>query len=87
MMNKSEFLPIPCNLLKAREKSRVQSAIGFGFAPHWSKRRPEIFKPINERSNRNHVSIFDSHSKIAIIHDTFDWCIRYMGNLLFHTFI
>ena len=30
-MNQSEFLEITCNLLKAREKSRVQGAIGLGF--------------------------------------------------------
>ena len=30
-MNQSEFLAIAYHLLKAREKSRVQGAIGFGF--------------------------------------------------------
>ena len=39
-MNQSEFLEINCNLLKARQKSRVQSTIGFGFAA-------EISKPIS----------------------------------------
>ena len=34
-MDKSEFLVFACNLLKAREKSRVQGTIGFGFASHW----------------------------------------------------
>ena len=34
-MNQSELLKISFNLLKAREKSRVQGAIGFGFASHW----------------------------------------------------
>ena len=29
-MSQSEFLEITCNLLKAREKSRVQCDIGFG---------------------------------------------------------
>ena len=33
-MNQSQFLAIICNLLKAREKSRVRGAIGFGFASH-----------------------------------------------------
>ena len=33
-MNQSEFLAIICNLLKAREKSRVHGAIGFDFASH-----------------------------------------------------
>jgi len=37
-MNQSEFLAaIACILLKAREKSRLQSAIGFGFVSHWLK--------------------------------------------------
>ena len=30
-MNQTEVLAITCNLLKAREKSRVEGAIGFGF--------------------------------------------------------
>ena len=34
-MNQFKFIAIPCNLLKAREKSRVQVAIGFGFSSHW----------------------------------------------------
>ena len=34
-MNQSVFLPITCSLLKAREKSRVEGAIDFGFASHW----------------------------------------------------
>ena len=29
-MNQSQFLPITCNSLEARERSRVQGAIGFG---------------------------------------------------------
>jgi len=36
-MNQSEVLANTCNLLKAREKSRVQGATGFGFASHWLK--------------------------------------------------
>ena len=36
-MNQSQFLAITCNSLKAREKSRVHGAIGFGFAAHWLK--------------------------------------------------
>ena len=35
-MNQSQFLAITCNLLEAREKSRLHGAIGFGFA----SRRP-----------------------------------------------
>ena len=54
-MNQSKFLAIPCNSLKAREKSRVHGAIGFGFASHWLKNWHEAFKPITMRSNRNHV--------------------------------
>ena len=41
-MNQSEFLAITCNLLKAREKSRAQGAIGFDFASHWLKNWREI---------------------------------------------
>ena len=38
-MNQSQFIAITCNSLKAREKSCIQSAIGFGFgfASHWLK--------------------------------------------------
>ena len=36
-MNQSQFLAIICNSLKAREKSRVHGAIGFGLAFHWLK--------------------------------------------------
>ena len=38
-MNQSQFLVITCNLLKAREKSREQPAIGFGFASYWLKKK------------------------------------------------
>ena len=65
-MNQSKFLAITCNLLKAREKSRVQGAIGFGFASHWLKNRREILKPITKRSNRNRVITLDSHLKTAL---------------------
>ena len=34
VMNQPEFLAINCKSLKAQEKSRVQSAIAFGFAPY-----------------------------------------------------
>ena len=40
--------------------------IGFGFASHWLKIWRESFKPITERSNRNHVTTFDSHLKTAL---------------------
>ena len=41
-MNQSEFLAIACNLLKGREKLRLQAAIAFGFATHWLKNLREI---------------------------------------------
>ena len=34
-MNQSQFLANICNSLEAREKSRVNGAIGFGFDFHW----------------------------------------------------
>ena len=65
-MNQAQFLAIICNLLKAREKSRVHGTIGFGFASHWFKNWRESFMPITKRSNRNHVITFDSHLKTAL---------------------
>ena len=65
-MNQSQFLAIICNLLKARQKSRVHGAIGFDFASQWLKNWRESFKPIIKRSNRNHVTTFDSHLKTAL---------------------
>ena len=65
--NQSQFLEITCNTLKAREKSRVHGAIGFGFASHWLKNWRESFKPITKRSNRNYIITFDSHLKTALI--------------------
>ena len=66
-MNQSQFLAITCNSLKAREKSRVHGAIGFGFASHWLKNWRDSFKPITKRSNRNHLITFDSHLKTALV--------------------
>ena len=66
-MNQSQFLAITCNSLKARERSRVHGAIGFGFASHWLKNWHESFQPITKHSNRNHVITFDSHLKTALI--------------------
>ena len=66
-MNQSKFVVIPCNLLKAREKSRVRGAIGFGFASSWLKNWRETFKPFTKRSNRNHVITFDGHLKTALL--------------------
>ena len=34
-INQSKFVAIPGELLKAREKSRVQVAISLGFSSHW----------------------------------------------------
>ena len=64
--NQSQFLAITWNSLKAREKSRVHGAVGFGFASHWLKNWRESFKPISKRRNRNHVITFDSHLKTAL---------------------
>ena len=66
-MNQSQFLAIIRNFFKAREKSRVHGAIGFGFASHRLKNWRESFKPITKRSNRNHVITFDSHLKTALL--------------------
>ena len=63
-MNQSQFVAITCNSLKAREKSRVHGAIGFGFASHWLK---SWRQPITKSSNRNHVVTFDSHLKTALV--------------------
>ena len=49
-MNQSQFLAITCNSSKAREKSRVHGAIGFGFASHWLKKMARLFKA-------NHVAL------------------------------
>ena len=65
-MNQSQLVAIICNLPKAREKSRVHGAIGFGFASHWLKNWRESFKRITKRSNRNHVITFYSHLKTAL---------------------
>ena len=65
-MNQSQFLAITCNSLKAREKSRVHVAIGFGFTSHWLKNWREPSKPITKCSNPNHVITFDSHVKTAL---------------------
>ena len=62
-MKQSQFLAIIWNLLKAREKSRVHGAIGFGFASHWLKNWRESFKPIT----KCHVITFGSHLKTALL--------------------
>ena len=65
-INQSQFLAITCNSLKAREKSRIHGAIGFGFSSLWLKNWCESFKPITKSSNRNHVVTFDRHLKTAL---------------------
>ena len=47
--DQSEFAAITWDMFKAREKSRVQGAIGFGFASHWLKNWRDIFKPTTKR--------------------------------------
>ena len=42
-MNQSQFLAISSNSLEAREKSRVDGAIGFGFASYRLKNWCESF--------------------------------------------
>ena len=66
-MNQSELQAITRNLLKAREKSRVQGAIGFRFASNWFKNWREIFKLITKSSDRNRVTTFDSHFEPALV--------------------
>ena len=66
-MNQSQFLAIICNSLRAREKSRVHVAIGFGFTSHWLKNVRESFSPIPKSGNRNHVIAFDNHLKTALM--------------------
>ena len=85
-MNQSQFLAITCNSLKAREKSRVRGAIGFGFASHWLKNWREPFKPITKRSNRNHVITFDSHLKTALTKQIIMLILTF-SSVKFHKFI
>ena len=46
-MNPTEFLAITCNLLKAREKSRVEGAIGYGFTS-----LVEYLGPVSRKSRK-----------------------------------
>ena len=48
-MSQSQFPAITCDSLKAREKSRVQGAIGI--ASHWLKDWRELFKPVTSIVN------------------------------------
>ena len=82
-MNQSQFLAVTCNLLAARERSRVHGAIGFGFASHWLNNWRESFKPITKRSNRNHGITFDSHLKTALISDNRDFKLLLYSRIFF----
>ena len=62
-MNKSEFLAITWNLLKAREKSRDQSAIGIGSASHWLKNCARL---LSQSLSEAVVITFDGHWKIGL---------------------
>lgn len=42
-MKQLEFREIICSFLQAREKSRVQGPIGFGFACLWLKKKKKDF--------------------------------------------
>ena len=76
-MNQSEFRAITWDLLKAREKSRAQGAIGFGFASHWLKNWRDIFKPRTRRDSGNRVFIaFHSHLKTVCMHKKFQSLIK-----------
>ena len=81
-INQSQFLAITCNSFKAREKSRVHGAIGFGFVSHWLKNWRESFKPITKRSNRNHVITFDSHLKTALFYQNCYYILNTTEQLL-----
>jgi len=43
-MNQSELLTIISNLVEARQKSRVQGAICFGFSSHWLEQLARDFR-------------------------------------------
>jgi len=60
-MNQSKFPVVSCNLPQLREKSRVQGAIGFGFASHWLKIWLKMFLPFTKHSNHNGIIAFCSH--------------------------
>ena len=56
-----------CNLLKAREKSRVRGPTGFGFACHLLKNWLKIYEPLTKRGNCNRVITFNRHLKTALL--------------------
>ena len=55
-INWSEFLATPRKLLKVREKSHLQGALGFGFCCSLLKKWREIFKPITNGRIHNCVN-------------------------------
>ena len=61
-MNQSEFLSVACNLLKAREKMRVQGAIGFAFASLWLHNWQSLSVAV-----ANGVIAFVIHLKTALV--------------------
>ena len=81
-MNQSKFVAILCNLHKAREKSRVQVAIGFGFPSHWLINWRDIFKPITKRANCIRIITFDSHFKTALAPASRNSVFRVFNNAL-----
>ena len=62
--NQSEFLAITVTFSKAREKSRIQSAIGFGFASHWLVARD--FQANHKLPSNRKRNYFDRHLKTAL---------------------
>ena len=62
-MNQSEFLAIGYNLVKGREKSRVQGAIGLGFASHRLKSLARDF----QTELLSVACAIDSHLNFAFI--------------------
>ena len=68
-MNQPQFLVVTCNLLKAREKSRVQGAIDFYFAPHWLTNWREIIWLLTQQSQSVNYfrQSFENRSKRMIV--------------------
>ena len=48
-MNQSELEEITCSRHEARESTRQQATIGFGFPSYWLRKWREIFEPIAKR--------------------------------------
>mgnify|MGYP007094284305 FL=1 len=62
-MNQSEFLAITCNLVKAREKSRVQGTISLPLIGLKTGARLEL---ISGSSNRSRIVTFEGHFKTTL---------------------